>query len=116
MDNVATQNNASGLKDWLVQRVTAVVLAVYILFLLDFIIVHPELPYHVWHDLFAATWMRIFSLMALLSLVLHAWIGIWGVLTDYVKCVWMRLSLEIIVVLALIGYFLWAVNILWSVS
>jgi succinate dehydrogenase / fumarate reductase, membrane anchor subunit len=65
--------------------------------------------------LYAHWTMRIFSLLALLSLFYHAWIGIWTVITDYIKPVALRLIIEIIVVLALICYLIWGIEILWGI-
>ncbi|MFN7096449.1 MAG: succinate dehydrogenase, hydrophobic membrane anchor protein, partial [Gammaproteobacteria bacterium] len=80
----ATSYSSNGLRDWLVQRVSAVVLGVYFLFLLVVIISHPGIDYASWQGLFAQIWMKVFTLIVLLSLFAHAWIGVWTVLTDYV--------------------------------
>lgn len=104
-----------GVRDWLIQRVSAVVLGLYLLYLTYFYLSCPVFDYAAWAGLFQQTWMKVFSLLALLALMLHAWIGIWTVLTDYIKPWALRLGLEIIVVLALLGYFVWGVQIMWSV-
>jgi succinate dehydrogenase / fumarate reductase membrane anchor subunit len=109
----ATSLTSSGLRDWLVQRVSAVILAAYFIFLLAYFILHPHLQYAGWQQLFACNLMRIFTLLALLSLVGHSWIGIWTVITDYIKCAWARLLLEVILILALLGYLFWGIEILW---
>ena len=109
----ATSLTTSGLRDWLVQRVSAVVLAAYFIFLLAYFILHPQLQYPAWQQLFACNWMRVFTFLALLSLIGHSWVGIWTVLTDYIKCAWGRLLLEVILILALLGYLFWGIEILW---
>jgi succinate dehydrogenase / fumarate reductase membrane anchor subunit len=110
-----TSLSSSGLRDWLIQRVTAIILAVYVIFLLIFVAAHSHLHYDQWQALFANPFMRIFSFLALLSLVTHSWVGIWTVLTDYIKCAWGRLFLEVLMILALICYLVWGVGILWRV-
>ncbi len=105
----------NGLSDWLWQRVSAVILALYTIFLLGYILCHPGLDFAVWQTLYAHPAMRLFTLFALLSLLIHSWIGIWTVLTDYIKYVYLRLFLEIALVLALAIYFVWGIQILWSV-
>jgi len=105
----------SGTRDWLVQRVSAIVFGLYILFLLGFIVLHPNLRYEQWHALFAHAWMRIISAVVLLNLILHAWIGIWRVTTDYMTALWLRMTLQILIVLALLSCFVWGIDILWSV-
>lgn len=109
----ATSLTSTGLRDWLVQRVSAVVLAAYFIFLLVFFILHPQLQYSAWQQLFASNWMRVFTFLALLSLIAHSWVGIWTVLTDYIKCTWARLLLEVVLILALLGYLFWGIEILW---
>lgn len=103
----------TGLRDWLVQRVSAIILAAYFIFLMAFIVVHPQLQFVTWQSLFANPLVRVFSLLALLSLITHSWVGIWTVLTDYINCAWIRLLLEIIMILALICYLVWGIAILW---
>lgn len=105
----------NGLRDWVVQRVSAVILAAYFIFLMVFIVIHPQMQFAVWQNLFANPFMRIFSFLALLSLVTHSWVGIWTVLTDYISCAYVRLFLEIIMVLALICYLVWGIAILWRI-
>ena len=104
-----------GLKDWITQRVTAVILAAYSIFIFLFIVTNPHLHYLTWVGLFQFGWMRIFSLLTLISLILHAWIGIWTVITDYLKPIWLRLGSQIIVIILLIGWLIWGIEILWGI-
>ncbi len=104
-----------GLRDWLAQRFTAVVMAVYTLVLLGWLLTLPELSYGAWAGMFASTWMKTLTLVALLALAWHAWIGVRDVFMDYVKPVWLRLALQVATIVALLGYAAWAVQILWSV-
>ena len=78
-----TNFSRSGLYDWMAQRVSAVVLAAYTLFLLGYVICNPGMGYAEWHGLFSHTAMRIFSLLALVALSVHAWVGMWTISTDY---------------------------------
>jgi len=109
----ALSTSQGGLKDWLIQRVTAVILAAYLFFLVIYCLLHPGMSFGTWQGLFASTWMRVFSFFALVSLAMHTWVGMWTVLTDYVKCVCGRLFLEVAIILALIGYVVWGVEVLW---
>lgn len=110
-----TSLTGNGLRDWLVQRVTSVVMAVYIFFLIGYFLAHPALQFFSWQDLFAAPAMKIFSVLFLLSVVWHAWVGIWTVITDYIKPFALHLIVQIAVILALITYLIWGIQILWSV-
>lgn len=103
-----------GLHDWLVQRVTAVVMAVYVLAIAGWALLQPAFGYDVWTELFSSNLMRSFSLLFLLSLFYHAWIGVRDIVMDYVKPASVRLLIHVLVILALILYVIWAVQILWG--
>jgi succinate dehydrogenase / fumarate reductase membrane anchor subunit len=103
-----------GLRDWLVQRVTAVVMAVYVLALAGWTLWQPAFGYDIWTELFSGNMMRSFSLLFLLSLFYHAWIGVRDIVMDYVKPASVRLLIHVSVILALIMYVIWSVQILWG--
>ena len=97
------------------QRVTAVVMVVYILLLMVVFMVSPPSDYGSWKALFSNQWMRAATLLFLLSLFMHAWIGVRDILMDYVRPTGLRLALQIVVVLALMFYGVWAEQVLWSI-
>lgn len=105
-----------GLRDWMIQRVSAIILAVYSIGLIYFILSNPELSYAEWHSIFSETWVRIASLMCVFALCYHAWIGVWTIYTDYIKNFVIRAVLETLTVLMLIACVLWAIIILWSLK
>lgn len=107
--------NHPGLRDWLIQRITAVVLAVYFVGLIYFFVHNPNLDYADWHRLFAKTWMKIATLFALISLLFHSWVGMWTILTDYVKPYGLRFILHFAVFLALVIFFFAGLLILWDI-
>lgn len=109
-----TSLTGNGLKDWLIQRVTAVFFAAYVIFVFGFLLLHPNLNYAQWHALFHAPVFQIASVLALISLSLHSWIGIWTVTTDYMKCTVVRLSVQLLVVLWLFSQFVWGLMIVWG--
>ena len=102
-----------GLRDWLAQRVTAVVMTAYILGLAVVIVCTKPAAYEAWRNLFAQGWMRIATLLFVFSLAWHAWVGVRDILMDYVKPTGVRLSLEILTLLLLAIYVGWTVQILW---
>ena len=104
-----------GLRDWLAQRITAGILVVYTLVLLGWLFALPELSYGSWAGMFASTWMKVLTLLALVSLVWHAWVGVRDIFMDYIKPTGLRLFLLIGTIVALVGYAIWAIMILWSV-
>ena len=104
-----------GLRDWLMQRVTAVVLVVFTLVLLIALALQPTLDYAGWKSLWSQGFVRFGALLAVISLLLHAWIGVRDIFMDYVKPTGLRLALQVLVILALVFYGAWSVQILWSV-
>ena len=103
-----------GLRDWLFQRITAVVMAAYALFMAGYVVLHPNLDYNVWTGLFSSQVMRSFSLLFLLAVYAHAWVGVRDVVMDYVRSAGMRLAIYVVVILALLLYVIWSVIILWG--
>jgi len=103
-----------GLKDWLVQRVTALVMAVYAVLFVGAVVICSPANYEEWRALFAPQWMRLASLLFFLSLFWHAWVGMRDIFMDYVKHTAVRLGLQVVVILLLVAYAAWAVQILWS--
>ncbi len=103
-----------GLRDWLMQRIAAVILLMYSLFVLGFVILNMPMSFALWHTLFTHDWMRFFTLLSFMALYLHAWVGIRNVLMDYVHSTGIRLTLHGCVIVALVIYFIWTVQILWG--
>jgi len=103
-----------GLRDWFAQRISAVIMAIYMVFLVGFAVAHRPLQYGDWKGLFDQVWMRIFSLGFVISLCIHAWVGMRNIVMDYVRATGLRLLLHVAVIVALLIDFLWAVQILWS--
>ena len=103
-----------GLRDWLIQRITAVVMALYSVVLAGYLLLQPRLDYDVWTGLFSGQPMRTFTLLFLLSVLYHAWIGIRDIVMDYVKPAGVRLAIHVLVILVSLLYAIWAVQILWG--
>jgi len=117
-----TSFGRSGLYDWVVQRFTAVYLAIYFIGVLGFLALTPELNFATWSALFSATWMRIASLAALVAICAHAWIGLWTVATDYLTtdllggaATVIRIGFQSICVIVMFIYLVWGIQILWGV-
>jgi len=103
-----------GIDAFLLQRLTAVVLAVYSVFILVRLLAGGS-GYDAWAGMFAPLWMKIVTLVALLSLFYHAWIGVRDIWMDYVKPTGVRVSLQTLTVLWLLFCAVWSVQILWRV-
>ncbi|MDF0534294.1 succinate dehydrogenase, hydrophobic membrane anchor protein [Shewanella yunxiaonensis] len=105
----------SGVHDFIMLRASAVILASYAVFLVAFAAVSSPLTYDVWHGLFAAMPMKVFTLLALIALLIHAWIGVWQVLTDYVKNISLRGVLQFVFVVTAFVYLAAGILIVWGV-
>jgi succinate dehydrogenase / fumarate reductase, membrane anchor subunit len=103
-----------GLRDWLMQRVTAVLMALYCVSLAGYLLLQADIDYDVWTALFSSQTVRAFTLLFMLSLFYHAWVGIRDIVMDYVKSAAVRLVIHVLVILALLLYAIWSVEILWG--
>jgi succinate dehydrogenase / fumarate reductase membrane anchor subunit len=102
-----------GLKDWIAQRVTAVVMALYTLILGIAILAGGAETQESWRALIGNGFFRFVTPLFVLSLIYHAWIGVRDIWMDYVKCTAVRLTLHVVTILVLVGYAVWAVQIIW---
>ena len=121
MVTAVTSFGRSGLYDWLIQRISAVVMSAYIIFLVGFILCTPDFGFDQWKSLYSQLWMRVFSLITLLSILAHAWIGLWAVLTDYVtsrmmgaKATFLRVVAQMVLGVVTVTYLVWGLEILWG--
>ena len=107
--------NHQGLRDWVIQRMSAVFMAIYSIGLIVYLMTHSGMSYAEWRGVFTPVWMKIASLIFLASILFHAWVGMWTIFTDYVKPFVLRAVLDVLVILMLIACFIWGILILWSV-
>ncbi len=104
-----------GLRDWLSQRITAVVIVLYTALLLALLVWHGGLDYPAWRATFDHPAFRIASFLFLVAVYYHAWVGVRNILMDYVKPTGVRLLLQALVICTLVGYAGWGIEILWGV-
>ena len=104
----------NGVHDWLLLRASAIVITLYILYILGFVIIVPDITYEIWRGFFASHITKVFTLLTLLSILAHAWIGLWQVLTDYVKPLAIRLVLQLAVVVTLLVYLIYGTIVEWG--
>ena len=103
-----------GLRGWIAQRVTAVVMVVYTALILTVVAGLPRMDYWQWKALWQTPLARYASVLFMGSLLLHAWVGVRNIFMDYVKNAALRLTLYVLVIGALLGYAVWSVQILWG--
>jgi succinate dehydrogenase / fumarate reductase membrane anchor subunit len=102
-----------GLRDWLSQRVTAVLMALFTLVLVVQVLMPGPMGYDKWAGIFAAQWMKVLTFVVFVSLAWHAWVGMRDIWMDYVKPVGTRLALHEATLAWLVGCTGWAVQVLW---
>ena len=105
-----------GLRDWLSQRVTAALMALFTLLLLaQVIFTSGPIGYDKWAGIFSSQWMKVLTFTVILALLYHVWVGMRDVLMDYVKPVWLRLSLQVFTIVWLLACAGWGIQVLWRV-
>ncbi|MGI9024832.1 MAG: succinate dehydrogenase, hydrophobic membrane anchor protein [Burkholderiaceae bacterium] len=104
-----------GLGDWLAQRITAIVMAVYTVIVLVAFFSARNFSYDGWAGLFARPWMKVATLLMLAALAYHAWVGMRDIWMDYVKSTALRLMLQVGTIVWLAACVAYAVIVLWRV-
>ena len=101
---------ASGLRAWTLQRISAVYLGIFLLVLLHRFGFHPPADFAAWRGWVATPWVSIGLMLFAVSLLLHAWVGIRDVLIDYVRPIGARVALLSLFAFLLIASGLWALQ------
>jgi succinate dehydrogenase / fumarate reductase membrane anchor subunit len=103
-----------GLRDWLAQRITATLMALFtLLVLLQLIFSSGPIGYDTWAGIFNPQWMRALTFTVILALTYHVWVGMRDIWMDYIKPVGIRLGLQIFTIVWLLSCMGWAVQVLW---
>jgi succinate dehydrogenase / fumarate reductase membrane anchor subunit len=104
-----------GVGNFLLQRLTALILVVFFGILGVRLLLAGTIDYVAWATIFVPLWMKVLTLVALLALLYHAWVGVKDIWMDYVKPMWVRLALQTLTALWLLACAVWSVQILWRV-
>jgi succinate dehydrogenase / fumarate reductase, membrane anchor subunit len=102
-----------GMRDWLSQRVTAVLMALFTLALIAQVLFGGPLGYDRWAAIFSTQWMKLLTFVTIVALGWHAWVGVRDIWMDYVKPVGVRLLLQVITIVWLVACAGWAIQVLW---
>ncbi len=106
----------TGTGTWLVQRATAVALALALPALMIYFLAAERTGFDGWHALFLPLWPRLLMLLTATALALHAWVGMRDIFMDYVRPTMLRLALYLAVIAILAGSVAWLAAVLWSVA
>ena len=102
-----------GLRDWLAQRATSIVMALFTVAVIVQVLLPGPLDYYRWSAIFSRQWMKVLTFVVIVSLLYHAWVGMRDIWMDYIKPVGLRLALDIATIVWLVGCAGWAVQVLW---
>ena len=103
-----------GLRDWLAQRVTAVLMALFTFLLLaQVLLTSGEIGYDKWAGIFSSQWMKSLTLAVLVAFAYHVWVGVRDIWMDYIKPVGVRLLLQVFTIVWLVACIGWAIQVLW---
>ena len=103
-----------GLRDWLSQRVTAVLMALFTLILLvQLVLTKGPIGYDHWASIFSSQWMKVLTFAVIVALAWHVWVGMRNIWMDYVKPLGLRLVLQIFTIVWLVGCAGWGIQVLW---
>ncbi len=102
-----------GFRDWLSQRITALLMALFTLVLVLQVIFGGPIGYDSWAGIFSRQWMKVLTFVVIVSLAWHAWVGMRDVWMDYIQSVGVRLLAQVATIVWLVGCAGWAVQVLW---
>ena len=102
-----------GLRDWLSQRFTALIMAIFTIVVLVQLLVGGPIDYYKWSGIFARQWMKVLTFVVVVSMLWHVWVGMRDIWMDYVQSMGVRLSLQVLTIAWLVGCAGWAVQVLW---
>lgn len=103
-----------GVRDWLLQKITSVIIMAYSIVICLFWMSHAEIGFSSWKALFQHPGMQLLSSLFLISLCGYSWVGLWGVVTDYIKPPVLRSSIQIILLVLNLLYLMWGLFIVWG--
>jgi succinate dehydrogenase / fumarate reductase membrane anchor subunit len=102
-----------GMRDWLSQRVTATLMALFTIAVIVQVLLPGTMGYDKWAGMFSRQWMKVLTFVVIVSLLIHVWVGMRDIWMDYVKPVALRLVLQVATIVWLVGCAGWAVQVLW---
>ncbi|MCM2679950.1 succinate dehydrogenase, hydrophobic membrane anchor protein [Echinimonas agarilytica] len=111
----ASSLGRNGVQDFILLRCSAILLLAYTIYIVGYLVCTPEMTYEVWSGFFACMTTKVFTLITLIAFLVHAWIGLWQVLTDYVKPAGLRGSLQFVLNVVILAIVASGIFVLWGV-
>ena len=108
-------NKYPGMRIWLSQRLSALVMAIYIIALIALLLILQPSNFVEWHIIASNIVFRLATFLFYICLSFHAWVGVRDVMRDYVFNASIRNKMQIGVDILLVAYLGWATAILWNI-
>ena len=103
-----------GLRDWLAQRVTGALMALFTFVVLaNVLFTKGDIGYDKWAGIFSSQWMKALTFSIFIAFAYHVWVGVRDIWMDYVKPVGVRLVLQVFTMVWLVACLGWAIQVLW---
>ena len=102
-----------GLRDWLSQRITALVMALFTIVVIVQVLLPGPMGYDKWAGIFSAQWMKVLTFVVIVGMAWHAWVGMRDIWMDYIKPAGVRVLAHFATIVWLVGCAGWAVQVLW---
>ena len=103
-----------GLRDWLAQRVTAALMALFTLLVLgQIMLTRGPIGYDKWAGIFSSHWMKVLTFTIIIAMLYHVWVGMRDIWMDYIKPVGLRLGLQVVTIVWLTACAGWGIQVLW---
>jgi succinate dehydrogenase / fumarate reductase, membrane anchor subunit len=115
MVNVVASAGRNGVHDFILIRASAIILVLYTLLIASFFVINPSVTFELWQGFFACISVKVATVLALIALLTHAKIGVWQVLSDYVKPAFLRGSLQFLFSVTLLAYLIFGFLTVWGV-
>ncbi len=106
---------SGGIRTWEIQRLSALYLALFVLWLVAHLLFDPPRSYREWHDWVAQPAVKSAFMLFFTALLAHVWVGMRDVFMDYVRPVWVRLALRFGMMLLLSGMAVWILQLMQRV-
>ena len=103
-----------GLRDWLAQRVTAALMALFTLLVLgQIMLTKGPIGYDKWAGIFSSQWMKVLTFTIIIAMLYHVWVGMRDIWMDYIQPVGIRLLMQVFTIVWLVACAGWAIQVLW---
>lgn len=103
-----------GMRLWLTQRFSAIVMMIFIATVLTRLVINQPTDFQQWRQFLSPWWFKIMALSTFVCLIVHAWLGVRDVMRDYIWNMKVRALMQLLMEILLVIYLIWFSSILWN--